>query len=156
MLTDEFRAALGWQFEDSDVTIRSEEFCRRQREDALENFDLNMAFFAQIPAEAFEDALTELLRKNKSLRPVTELRALEEDEGVYVMVLDDYRQAYIGQAVDMRRRIKAHWSGTKQFDRLIGVTPKTQCCRLIRFVRWTPPESSQRAQSEGTPWRPDS
>ncbi len=42
---------------------------KRHREAALENFDLNMAFFAQIPAESFEDALTELLSKNKS-RPL--------------------------------------------------------------------------------------
>ena len=60
-----------------------------------------------------------MLRKNKSLRSITDLRTLDDREGAYVMVLDDYRQAYIGQAWDMRRRIKAHWSGTKQFDRLI-------------------------------------
>jgi hypothetical protein len=119
MLTDELRAALAPRFEDADLTIRSDEYCRQQRQDALENFDLNMAFFAQIPQESFEDALTELLQKNKSLRPITDLRTLDDREGAYVMVLDDYRQAYIGQAWDMRRRIKAHWSGTKQFDRLI-------------------------------------
>lgn len=35
------------------------------------------------------------------------------------MVLDNYRQAYIGQSWDMRKRIKKHWSWTKQFDRLL-------------------------------------
>lgn len=35
------------------------------------------------------------------------------------MVLDGYKQAYVGQAWDIRKRIKRHWSGTKQFDRLI-------------------------------------
>jgi hypothetical protein len=40
-------------------------------------------------------------------------------EGVYVMVLDRYKQAYIGQAWDIRARIKRHCGGTKQFDRLI-------------------------------------
>jgi hypothetical protein len=34
-------------------------------------------------------------------------------------VLDRYRQAHIGQAEDIRDRIKRHWSRTKQFDRLI-------------------------------------
>jgi hypothetical protein len=79
----------------------------------LENFDLNLAFFAQIPQQDFDDALPEMLGKNKRLRPITNLRSLDGDEGVYVLVLDDYRQAYIGQATDMRRRIKAHWTGTK-------------------------------------------
>jgi hypothetical protein len=119
LLTDELRALLAPRFEDAEMTIRSDEFCREQREMALENFDLNMAFFRSIPQESFEEALAEILRKNKRLRPVTDLKALDGDEGVYVMVLDQYRQAYIGQAWDMRKRIKAHWNGTKQFDRLL-------------------------------------
>jgi hypothetical protein len=105
MLTDELRALLAPRFEDAGLTIRSDEYCRQQRQDALENFDLNMALFAQIPHESFEDALTELLLKNKSLRPITDLRTLDDREGAYVMVLDDYRQAYIGPG---RRRAPAH------------------------------------------------
>ncbi|MGF9648898.1 GIY-YIG nuclease family protein [Pseudarthrobacter oxydans] len=119
LLTDELRALLAPRFEDAEMTIRSDEFCREQREMALENFDLNMAFFHSIPHESFEEALAEILRKNKRLRPVTDLKALDGYEGVYVMVLDQYRQAYIGQAWDMRKRIKAHWNGIKQFDRLL-------------------------------------
>lgn len=119
MVTEEFWASQAWAYEDEDHTILSDEFCRLQREAALENFDLNMAFFAQIPQGAFEDALTEMLRKHKQLRPVTELRTLDGDEGLYVMVLDGYRQAYIGQALDIRARIKRHWAGVKQFDRLL-------------------------------------
>lgn len=60
-----------------------------------------------------------MLTKNKSLREVTDLKTLDWEEGAYVMVLDGYRQAYIGQAVDMRARIRRHWTANKQFDRLI-------------------------------------
>lgn len=119
MLNDELRAFLAPHYEDAELTIHTVEFCRRHREMALENFDLNMAFFAQIPQESFDEALVEMLRKNKRLRPVTDLRSLDGEVGVYVLVLDDYRQAYIGQSWDMRKRIKAHWNGTKQFDRLL-------------------------------------
>ncbi|RNL51414.1 GIY-YIG nuclease family protein [Arthrobacter oryzae] len=119
LFSDELWASLAWAYEDEDRTRHSDEYCRRQREAALENFDLNMAFFAQIPQQSFEDALAEMLGKNKRLRPVTDLRSLDGDEGVYVLVLDDNRQAYVGQATDMRRRIKALWTGTKQFDRLL-------------------------------------
>lgn len=119
LLTDELRAALAPHYEDSELTIHTDEFCRQQRQRALENYDLNMAFFASIPRESFEDALSEMLRKHKRLRPVTDLKKLDGEWGAYVLVLDGYRQAYIGQAWDMRKRIKAHWNGTKQFDRLL-------------------------------------
>lgn len=119
MYSDDRWAALAWAYEDEDHTILSDEYCLRQREAALENFDLNMAFFSQIPQADFEDALQEMLRKNKRMRQVTDLKTLDDEWGVYVLVLDDYRQAYIGQAWDMRKRIKRHWAGTKQFDRLL-------------------------------------
>jgi hypothetical protein len=119
MFSDEQWAELGWMYEDDEHTRHTDEFCRLQREGALENFDLNMAFFAQISQESFEQALTALLARNEPLRPVTDLRALDGAEGVYVMVLDEYRQAYIGQTRDIRARIRQHWTGTKQFDRLL-------------------------------------
>ncbi|MHA7289550.1 GIY-YIG nuclease family protein [Arthrobacter sp. MDT3-24] len=115
----EFWEAQDWAYEDADHTVLSDEFCILQREAALENFDLNMAFFAQLPQESFNTALNEVLEKNKSMRPVLDLTTLDGKEGVYVMVLDGYRQAYVGQTSDIRARIKSHWSGTKQFDRLL-------------------------------------
>lgn len=133
LLTDELRALLGPHYEDAEMTIHTDEFCRRQREMALENFDLNMAFFAQIPEEPFEEALMEMLRKHRRLRPVTDLKSYDGDEGVYVMVLDGYRQAYIGQTMDIRQRIKRHWSGTKQFDRLIWGTVEESVLSVDSF-----------------------
>jgi hypothetical protein len=35
------------------------------------------------------------------------------------MVLDNYKQMYIGQSLDIKRRILQHWEAIKQFDRLI-------------------------------------
>jgi hypothetical protein len=119
MLTDELRAYVAPHYEADHLPIHTDEFCRRHRERVLENFDLNMSFFAQIPDADFEEALAEMLGKNKRLRPVSNLKSYAGDEGLYVMVLDEYRQAYIGQTSDIRRRIKAQWNGTKQFDRLL-------------------------------------
>lgn len=120
-------------YEDDEHTVHTDEFCRLQREAALENFDLNMAFFARISPDSFEHALSELLAKNASLRPVTDLRALDGAEGVYVMVLDEYRQAYIGQARDIRARIRKHWTGTKQFDRLLWGDKHTSVLSIDSF-----------------------
>ena len=35
------------------------------------------------------------------------------------MVFDGYRQVYVGQSSDIRKRVKTHWTGTKEFDRLL-------------------------------------
>jgi hypothetical protein len=119
LYSDALWAAQDWAFEDEDRTRFSDEYCNDQRTAALENFDLNMAFFAQLSGREFLEALDEMLRKHKNLRPVANLTTMDAVVGVYVMVLDRYKQVYIGQAWDIRARIKRHWAGTKQFDRLI-------------------------------------
>jgi hypothetical protein len=115
----ELWASIDPWFEDEQHTSYTDEHCAHLRANALENFDLNMAYYSLISEESFEKAVTAMLRKNKTLRAVTELSALEGQGGLYVMVLDQYRQVYIGQAANLRQRIKRHWSGTKQFDRLV-------------------------------------
>lgn len=117
--TDKQWAALDWVYADAEHTIHSDEYMQRQRARALENFDLNMAFYAQIPQQDFDDALAAVLAAHRQLKPVTDLRKLDDVQGAYVLVLDGYRQAYVGQSWDMRRRIKSHWAGTKPFDRLL-------------------------------------
>jgi len=47
-VSEAYWASQAWAYEDEDHTILSDEFCRQQRDEALENFDLNMAFFAAI------------------------------------------------------------------------------------------------------------
>jgi hypothetical protein len=106
-------------FEDADQTVYNDEYCRKHQEQALANFDLNMEFFARLEPEAFESALNELLQKHAKLKPVTDLGTVDGVTGLYVMVLDGYKQAYVGQSSNIRARLKSHWSGTKEFDRLL-------------------------------------
>jgi hypothetical protein len=131
--TEEQWAARSWMYEDEGHRIHSDEFCSRQHEAALENFDLNMIFFRQLSGKGFLESLTGMLTKHKNLKPVTELTAFDGVEGAYVMVLDRYKQAYIGQAWDIRARIKRHWSGTKQFDRLIFPDKETSVLSIDSF-----------------------
>lgn len=130
---DALWAAHAWMYEDEDHRIYSDEFCDLQREAALENFDLNMAFFRQLSGRDFLEALNSFVGSYSRLQPVTELAALDGVEGVYVMVLDRYKQVYIGQASDMRLRIKRHWAGTKQFDRLIFPDKETSVLSIDSF-----------------------
>ncbi|MCP1415430.1 GIY-YIG nuclease family protein [Paenarthrobacter sp. A20] len=108
-----------WAFEDEDHIFFSDEYCAMQRKAALENFDLNMDFFKQLSGKAFMDVVSRTSSANKNLGVVTNLSDFSGVEGIYVMVLDRYKQIYVGYTGDIRARIKRHWSGTKQFDRLI-------------------------------------
>lgn len=131
--TDAEWEADAWAFEDEDHTLLTDEYCAMHREAALENFDLNMAFFKQLSGKDFLEAMAGMLATHKNLRPLTDLAAFDGVEGIYVMVLDRHKQAYIGQATDIRKRIKRHWSGTKQFDRLIFGTKESSVLSIDSF-----------------------
>lgn len=106
-------------YDDAECKIYSDSFCEEWRKKCLANFDLNMAFFHQISKEDFEDKLQKLLKSNKKIRQIFDLDECKGKNGIYIMVLDEYKQAYIGQSQDIRRRIMQHWSNRKPFDRLI-------------------------------------
>lgn len=106
-------------FEDEECRVYSDSYCEEHQEKCLINFDKNMEFFKQIPKAEFEVALQKLVGSNKKLKQVFDLNDCKEMRGIYILVLDEYKQIYIGQAVDIKRRIMQHWSKQKQFDRLI-------------------------------------
>ncbi|MBV1780833.1 GIY-YIG nuclease family protein [Paeniglutamicibacter sp. ABSL32-1] len=133
LYTDEYWDAVSWRYDDENHRILSDKYCELLRKAAVENFDLNMAFFKQLDPAEFEQALDAMLAKHKKLRPVTDLRTLDGVQGVYVMVLDEHRQAYVGQARDVRKRIRGHWSGTKSFDRLIFGSPQESVLSIDSF-----------------------
>jgi len=132
-VTTEYWEAAAHAFEDDEHTCYTEAHCEQLRSEALENFDLNMAFFDRIVPEAFEAAIASMLSTTKQLRPITSLDSLDGAEGLYVMVLDEYRQAYVGKSIDMRRRIKSHWAGSKPLDRLTFGDPRTSVLSIDVF-----------------------
>ncbi|WP_243073806.1 DUF2510 domain-containing protein [Microbacterium sp. SS28] len=133
LFTDRQWARMDSVFEDSDHTRYTDKVVEDMRISALRNFDLNMAFFAQISHEEFERALAAMLSENPSVEEVEDLWSLDGAQGVYVMVLDQYRQAYIGTAFNMRERIRQHWRGTKQFDRLVWGTEEESVMSIDSF-----------------------
>ena len=106
-------------FEDEECKIYCDSYCEEWREKCLINFDKNIAFFAGISRESFEEALDQLIKSNKKVKQIFDLNECKEMCGIYVLVLDEYKQAYIGQAQDIKKRIMQHWSKKKPFDRLI-------------------------------------
>lgn len=115
--------AASWAYSDEEHTELSDAFLLTQRDAALVNFDLSLSYFASLGADEFELALERALSHGGGFTQVQSLAEWDGVEGVYVMVFDEYRQFYVGQSVDLRRRIKAHWSKRKSFDRLLLGSP---------------------------------
>ncbi len=104
---------------DDDGWCYTEDWCNEYRELCLKNYDLNMSYFAKLDSCEFEDALKEFLSHHKKFIEIDNLNDVEEVEGYYIMVLDKYKQVYIGKSNDIKKRIKQHWSKTKPFDRTL-------------------------------------
>jgi len=82
------------------------------------NFDLNMAYFNSLDTSSFEKYITQQCKKFK-FKECLNLKDLENVSGVYMMVLDNYKQVYIGVALDIKKRIMGHWHNKKSLERLI-------------------------------------
>lgn len=110
---------VAWAYQDQEHTRHSDAYLLVQRDQALVNYDLSMQYFESLEDGEFQDALARVLAADPALEPVSSLPNWHEASGVYVIVLDKYRQFYVGQAFDIRKRIKQHWSSHKPFDRLV-------------------------------------
>ncbi|MCK2024351.1 hypothetical protein KZC52_15570 [Microbacterium sp. kSW2-24] len=118
----EFWDAVDWKYEDAEHRIHTDEWCEKHRERALANFDLNMAHFASLDRDEFEQALQEVVASNPGMVEVTDLAKWDGVGGLYIMVLDEYRQVYVGATNEwtgIAKRIRQHWTRQKHFDRLI-------------------------------------
>lgn len=105
----------------SDYEHFTEEYVAKHYQDCIRNFDLNMAFFEKLDYAQFDRYLTAFVKKNK-FREVTDLQDIAGKSGIYILVLDKYKQVYIGKsesAKGMKSRILHHWNGNKEFSRLI-------------------------------------
>ncbi len=113
-----------------------EEWCKDYRELCLKNYDLNMKFFSKLDKSEFDNALESFLKQNKKFKEVTDLNEYTNTEGYYLMVLDEYKQVYIGKTENIKKRIMQHWSKTKQFDRtLLPMYAYKESCFSIDFFR---------------------
>ena len=97
----------------------TEEGCEMIAKFALENFDFNIQYFKALDKKEFDQALDSFLSKHPQFEEVLDLDEYEEIPGYYIMVLDEYCQAYVGTSRDIKKRIKGHWTKTMPLDRLI-------------------------------------
>ena len=97
----------------------TKEHYKRQIPKAELNFDLNMAYFNSLDTVSFDEYLKKQCKKYKFIE-CFDLKELESVSGVYMLVLDQYKQVYIGISdTNIKRRIISHWNGKKSLERLI-------------------------------------
>ncbi len=97
----------------------TKEWCEQYRELCLQNFDLNMKYFNQLNYSDFDNAVAKFLENNSEFCKVDNLFDFNGVCGYYIMVVDKYKQAYIGRSNNIKARIQAHWTSTKAFDRTL-------------------------------------
>lgn len=109
-----------YYFKDSWLKNAPERWPEREQQ-CLQNFDLNMLFFRSLSHEQFSETV-ESLQSCYSLREIHDLNAVDGCAGIYVMVLDNYCQLYVGKTSapgGIKQRVMAHWNKKMYFDRLI-------------------------------------
>ncbi|PEV23415.1 hypothetical protein CN419_27830 [Bacillus cereus] len=99
--------------------VYSDSSINKQIEDSLYNYDLNIKYFDLLSKQEFNKELMNFVSNTKLFKEINDLIPFSETPGYYIMVLDEYTQAYIGTSGDIKKRIQQHWSKQKEFDRLI-------------------------------------
>ncbi|KXI78597.1 hypothetical protein ACS52_11280 [Bacillus cereus] len=99
--------------------IYSDSSINKHIANCLFNYDLNMEYFCSLSKQDFNNELMRFTTTNNLFEEVTDLTPLSMISGYYIMVLDEYNQAYIGRSRKIKERILGHWRKQMQFDRLI-------------------------------------
>ena len=106
-------------YEDETGQRYRKEWCLRYRELCLKNYDLNMKYFASLQKEEFNKEINKYLSIYKEFEEIYDLNTCAGVEGYYLLILDEYKQGYIGKSNNVKKRIMQHWSNVKSFDRVL-------------------------------------
>lgn len=104
---------------DKDLERWGAEFCEYYREICLKNFDFNMENFKKIDRKKFDLALSNFLERHKDFKQINNLKEFSKVPGYYILVLDEYKQIYIGKSGQIKERILQHWSRKFPLDRCL-------------------------------------
>ena len=89
-----------------------------------------MKYFAKLDSIEFNKILNDFLEKYNKFKEVENLWDYDYVSGYYLMVLDEYKQVYIGKSEDIKRRIQSHWTAIKPFDRTLFPMYAVMICSL--------------------------
>ena len=106
-------------FEDDSLELYTDEYCKEHQKDCLLNYDLNMKFFKKLNSDEFKKNINKIKNKWRKLEEIDDITKYEGINGIYILVLDEYKQMYVGESKNICKRIKEHWNRKKAFDKLI-------------------------------------
>ena len=97
----------------------TDDFCEKYHKACMINYDLNMNFIKNLDKEKFVSVIDKII-KDYNMIKITDLNTCKGKKGIYMMVLDNYKQVYIGQTTrDIRERILRHWKNKPCFDKVL-------------------------------------
>jgi len=102
--------------------IYNEEYIKRQTPAIMKNLELNLQFFEKLDYEDFSNTLNSFLslKRNSKIKEVFDLNLYKKSSGIYILVLDKYKQIYIGQTTtSITQRIISHWKRKIEFEKLL-------------------------------------
>ena len=94
---------------DTYIKYYKQDHCQYTLSDIEYNYDKNIDYFSRLSATEFQNELTKFLKKYKDFKEIFNLNECE-DVGFYLMVLDEYKQVYIGVSDNIKKRIIQHWN----------------------------------------------
>jgi len=97
----------------------TDEWCSKQQKDVMENYDLNIEFFNCLDRIEFDAQIDSFKEKYAQFKEITDLNPYMDGSGYYVLIVDEYKQLYVGTSITIGKRIRQHWNARKQFDRLL-------------------------------------
>lgn len=106
--------------------VLSDEYCKRYQAMCLQNYDLTMKFINNLDKNEFIDTIDKLVKKYNMIE-INNLNECQNKTGIYMAILDEFKQLYIGQTTrDLKDRILNHWKIKPKFDKILfGSTNKS-------------------------------
>lgn len=111
----------------------SDKFFEDKKQEMIYNFQLNMNHFRSLSSDEFNICLNKFIRYHHNFQQVKNLNKILHKPGYYLLVLDEYKQVYIGVSYNVGDRILEHWKRIKQYDRRIFGTYKTSKLSIDSF-----------------------
>ena len=91
--------------ESSKAMFENDKEIAKYIDDCLNNFDLNMSFFKKLDKNDFNNELNIFLNKHKEFTELLNLDETKDKSGYYIMVLDNFKQIYIGTGKNIYKRL---------------------------------------------------
>lgn len=82
-------------YADDNGKTYTDEWCLKHQNNCLENYDLHMHLFSLLDHDEFNEEVNDFLISYPMFNQVDDLNELNEKNGYYILILDEYCQVYI-------------------------------------------------------------